>query len=211
MDMKKKKRRTIGIVLMWVFGVLTVFAIATILIFSSIPGLIGRNLRDAEEETRQEYLMAGCHEFEATGWSTKIKEYEPGKDLHIYVQPEFYDSYDQSDHDYLGVLTNAEESPDIAVYPQMESTYIFFKESRTEVVTLPEDLAKRQIALEADIIIVDVEDVEGHVFNRGEEEAWDLVPWALVTFSFTYIIPLIMFVAGVIVYVVNKEKGNANV
>lgn len=207
MDKKKRERRTIGIILMWIGGVITVLAFVGVLAVSSVPGLIGSALHSSDEETRQTYLEDGCYEFEATAWPVVIEEYETGKDLHIYVNPEFYDSYDPKDHEYLGVLTESDESTNIEVYAEMESTYIFYKESRTEIVTLPEELAKRQIAPEADVTIVDSEDVEGFVLNHREANMWSMVSYGMLAFSFVYIIPFLLFLAGVIVFLANKEKN----
>jgi len=208
MDNKKKKRRTVGIILMWIGGILTALTFVGVLVLSCVPGLFVGYLKSSEEETRQTYLKDGCYEFEATSWPVVVEEYETGKDLHIYVKPEFYDSYDQKDHEYLGVMTDTNEDTNIDVYPEMESTYIFYKECRTEIVTLPEDLAKRQIAPEADITIVDLEDVEGFVLNHRDENMQSWISYGMLTFSFVYIIPFILFLAGVIVFVVNKEKNN---
>lgn len=208
MDNKKKKRRTVGIILMWIGGILTALTFVGVLVLSCVPGLFVGSLKSSEEETRQTYLEDGCYEFEATSWPVVVEEYETGKDLHIYVKPEFYDSYDPKDHEYLGVMTDTNEDTNIDVYPEMESTYIFYKEYRTEIVTLPEDLAKRQIAPEADVTIVDLEDVEGFVLNHRETDMQSWISYGMLVFSFVYIIPFILFLAGVIVFVVNKEKNN---
>ena len=208
MDNKKKNGRTVGIILMWIGGVLTVLALVGVFVLSCVPGLFVGSLKSSEQETRQTYLEDGCYEFEATSWPVVVEEYETGKDLHIYVKPEFYDSRDPKDHEYLGVMTDANESTNIEVYAEMESTYIFYKESRTEVVALPEELAKRQIAPEADVTIVDLEDVEGFVLNHRDENMQSWISYGMLTFSFVYIIPFILFLAGVIVFVVNKEKKN---
>ncbi len=210
MDNKKKKRRTVGIILMWIGGVLTVLALVGVFVLSCVPGLFVGYLKSSEEETRQTYLKDGCYEFEATSWPVVVEEYETGKDLHIYVKPEFYDSRDPKDHEYLGVMTDANEDTNIDVYPEMESTYIFYKECRTEIVTLPEDLAKRQIAPEADITIVDLEDVEGFVLNHREADMWNWISYGLQMFLFVGIIPLLLFFAGLIVFLMNKEKKPIN-
>lgn len=153
MDIRKKKRRSAGIVLMWVGGVLTVITLVLVLGLSLLPSWIGYEICK-EESIRQGYLEDGCQEFEAKSWGDKIEEYQSGKDLHIYVKPEFYDSYDPGNHEYLGILIDAGEYPDIDINHETNVTCIFYKKSHTEVVTLPEALAKRQISATTEITIV---------------------------------------------------------